>query len=79
MMQQPRKSFKGDVTLEFAVGPRNNRADVMNFVKAPEDLLVKWKIIEDDRFVTKATVEWDDEVVGCRILIEGKERSNVQD
>ena len=62
--------FEGDVVLRFAFGPRNRRADLFNFVKAPEDFLVSQGIIEDDRFVTRGTVRWDDEVSGCRIIIE---------
>ena len=63
-------SFEGDVSLRFFFGPRNRRADLFNFVKAPEDLLVSQGIIEDDRFVTSGTVEWNDDVAGCCVIIE---------
>ena len=62
--------FEGDVSLRFYFGPRNRRADLFNFVKAPEDLLVSQGIIEDDRFVTKGTVVWSEDVVGCIVIIE---------
>lgn len=70
LRMQPRTSFKGDVVLDLAFGPRKKGADCSNLVKAVEDRLVAWGIIEDDAFVVKVTARWSSEVRGCMALIE---------
>ena len=36
------------------------KIDANNFVKAPEDLLVAHRLIDDDRWVEHSAVAWDD-------------------
>ena len=66
--QRPIK-IAGDVEIHYRFGPRNPRADLCNYEKAPTDLLVAHGVIEDDRHVVKAVLEWADDVVGCEVTV----------
>jgi Holliday junction resolvase RusA-like endonuclease len=48
-----------------------SRADTDNHTKALLDLLVRWKIIEDDRgsIVRRVSTGWEKDVKGVRIII----------
>lgn len=69
--QAPLPAFSGAVCITFTFGrPDKRRRDLFNYVKAPEDLLVKHGIIEDDSLIEKGTVQWSPHVFGVRIEIE---------
>ena len=69
-LQSPLPAFSGPVSLTFRFGrPDKRRRDLFNLVKAPEDLLVKHGVIEDDSLVERGTVEWAEDVNGCLIEI----------
>lgn len=60
------------LTFEFSDGHDKRRRDISNLIKAPEDLLVKHRLIEaDDQFtVRKISASWAPDVEGVRITIE---------
>lgn len=66
LASQPKWSFPGDVILTITVGPRKAGADASNYIKAPEDLLVRHGIIIDDSYVYWGEYGWGD-VKGCQI------------
>jgi Holliday junction resolvase RusA-like endonuclease len=71
LKQAPLPEFKGPVSITFTLGrPDKRRRDAFNYIKAPEDLLVKHGILEDDSLVEKGTVQWSPHVFGVRIEIE---------
>lgn len=75
-LQSPLPAFSGPVSLTFRFGrPDKRRRDLFNLVKAPEDLLVKHGVIEDDSLVERGTVEWAEDVNGCLIEIRSVEQS----
>jgi len=50
--------IKGEVEMNYKFYIKNySRTDVSNLLKCLEDILVKAKIIEDDRFVVKLSAE----------------------
>jgi crossover junction endodeoxyribonuclease RusA len=64
---------KGMVILFFEFQEKDRRKrDVTNFLKAPEDLLVHFGIIEADdcSIVREVRAKWSAEVEGCRITIQ---------
>lgn len=71
LKQSPLPTFSGPISLTFTYGrPDKRRRDIFNLVKAPEDLLVKHGVIEDDSLVEKGTVQWSPHVFGVRVEIE---------
>ena len=71
LAQQNYPAMKGPVSIVFTFGrPDRRRRDVFNYVKAPEDLLVKHGVIEDDSLVEHGVVQWSEHVIGVRIEIE---------
>jgi crossover junction endodeoxyribonuclease RusA len=72
--QGPLPSFAGKVALTFTFGrPDNRRRDLFNYVKAPEDALVRHGILVDDSLVEFGAVKWAPDVTGCRVEIEALE------
>lgn len=71
LKEQKPKPVIGPVTIEIAI-ENNARRDIDNFGKPILDALVKFGIIEGDRFKTvKAlTLRWSDHVRGVRVSIE---------
>jgi Holliday junction resolvase RusA-like endonuclease len=63
----------GPVSLmfEFQSGRDKRKRDITNLLKAPEDLLVKFKVIEadDNTIVQGISANWSAEVTGVRITI----------
>ena len=59
---QRQKGIAGPVEIELLLGkPATNRKrDISNLIKAPEDLLVRMGLIEDDSLVRRCTVGWAD-------------------
>lgn len=72
MRQRPSKCA-GPVSLKFEFQDRRDdrKRDVTNLIKAPEDLLVKCRIIEaDDNSIVRAVEAlWNTEVEGVRITV----------
>jgi Holliday junction resolvase RusA-like endonuclease len=72
MRQRPAKAI-GPVSLifEFQSGRDKRKRDITNLLKAPEDLLVKYGIIEadDNTIVQSISANWNAEVTGVRIAI----------
>ncbi len=66
---QRAKPIAGRVEVDYSV-PRNNKRDLGNYEKALSDLLVRQKIIEDDRQIERIVMRWQDnnEQVGIVIL-----------
>lgn len=58
-LQRPTR-LTGKVGIEIAC-PRNGRRDLANHEKAVCDLLVKHKIIPDDRHIERLTLRWHDD------------------
>lgn len=64
---------KGMVILSFEFQEKDRRKrDVTNFIKAPEDLLVHYGLIEadDSSVVREVRAKWSAEVEGVRITIQ---------
>jgi Holliday junction resolvase RusA-like endonuclease len=63
----------GKVSLLIEIGEPDDkiRRDCSNFVKAPEDLLVRHGIIQgdDQRYVRSVTAEWSRHIEGIRITV----------
>jgi hypothetical protein len=61
----------GPVKVTYEYENRVRRADLTNFVKAPEDLLVSLNIIDGDHnaVVREVVLRWAD-IKGCRVTIE---------
>lgn len=69
--QAPLPSIKGPINVTYTFGrPDKRRRDAFNLEKAISDCLTAYEIIEDDSFIERGTVQWDDDVVGCRVEIE---------
>lgn len=54
---QKMKKFKGSVKIEIGFGFKNKLSDIDNCLKPIFDVLVKNKIIEDDRFINELYVK----------------------
>lgn len=70
--QRPSK-VAGPVSVKYEFGkPDNRRRDLSNLIKAPEDLLVSYGVIESDDSATVQLLfaEWSEEVQGVRITVE---------
>jgi len=65
--QNPQK-VAGKVKLDISVKRPRSNADVSNYIKAAEDLLVSMNVIDDDKNVEEVTVRWAD-VAGCEIIV----------
>ncbi len=48
------------------------RRDISNFIKAPEDFLVRWGVLKDDCLVEKLSAEWTHGEPGVYIEITNK-------
>lgn len=47
------------VSVDMAYGrPDKRRRDLANLEKAPNDLMVKWKVLEDDSQIHRLTMRW---------------------
>ncbi len=71
LRQRPRP-VKGMVVLLFEFQEKDRRKrDVSNYIKAPEDLLVHYGLIEadDQSVVREVRAKWSAEVEGVRITI----------
>ena len=78
--QRPLPHYTDRVRVEYVAGwPRRKdgsmstaRRDLSNCIKAPEDLLVKFGVLEDDALVDQINIKWDrtGTVVGIQIDIE---------
>jgi crossover junction endodeoxyribonuclease RusA len=70
--QRPSKTL-GPVSIhfEFQSGRDNRKRDITNLLKAPEDLLVKFGVIEaDDNTIVQAiSAGWSASVKGVRITV----------
>ncbi len=74
--------FDGPVRLTIGLGaPDKRRRDVSNYIKAPEDFMVRSAVLADDSQVMDVRAYWASDVEnGCRIEIEAldyMETSNV--
>ncbi len=68
--QSPLPRIKGAFNAVFSFGrPDKRKRDVTNLIKAPEDLLVKHGVIEDDSLAESVLARWDKDVVGVRVEI----------
>lgn len=77
--QRPLPHHTGMVELDMTAGwplrkdgsPSERKRDISNLIKAPEDLIVKFGVIEDDSLVERLTIGWDrtGEVNGIQIDI----------
>jgi len=56
--QQHVEPVKGYVVLVIGVERKNKRADIDNHVKALLDVIVKARVLEDDRYVTALNLSW---------------------
>jgi Holliday junction resolvase RusA-like endonuclease len=56
----------GPVVVDITVGPRRTNADIDNKIKAVLDLMVRHKIIDDDRNVFEVRARWGTEK-GCQV------------
>jgi Holliday junction resolvase RusA-like endonuclease len=70
--QRPAKSV-GPVSLlfEFQSNRDKRKRDITNLLKAPEDLLVKFGVIEadDNTIVKEIRARWNKDVVGVRVTV----------
>jgi crossover junction endodeoxyribonuclease RusA len=70
--QRPAKAV-GPVSLrfEFEAGRDKRKRDITNLLKAPEDLLVKYGVIEadDNTIVKEVSARWSECVKGVHIVI----------
>ena len=65
--QRPLPHHTGAVELSLTAGwprrkdgsPSQQRRDISNYIKAPEDLLVKFGVIEDDSLVEDLRIRWE--------------------
>jgi len=71
IQQRPYPRFKGKVRLNMRLGPGQANADCTNYIKAAEDLLVRYQVIQDDSrdFVSGVSIDWDMSVNGIQIEI----------
>lgn len=73
LRQRPAK-VAGPVILifEFQEGRDKRKRDISNLIKAPEDLLVKYGIIEadDGSIVREIKVKWNADIEGARVTVE---------
>jgi Holliday junction resolvase RusA-like endonuclease len=73
-------SVLGPVSLnfEFQSNRDKRKRDITNLLKAPEDLLVKFKVIEadDNTIVQSISANWSAEVKGVRVTITPIGESN---
>lgn len=82
LLQQPqtRTPISTPISIHIALtAPTRAHRDASNYVKAVEDLIVQHGIIEDDdeRFVRKVIVEWQDPPAGePGAIVELKETTN---
>ena len=78
--QRPLPHYTDKVCVEYVAGwpcrkdgsPSNRVRDISNFIKAPEDLLVKFGVLEDDSLVEDMRIRWDrtGTVTGIQVNIE---------
>lgn len=70
MAQRPGR-ISGAYLLTIQVGrAASKRRDLDNIAKASSDLLVTHRIVEDDSYAERVTVEWTDVVEGARLIVE---------
>lgn len=71
-----KETLKGDVKVTYTFQRKRKKdgtpmkADVSNYIKAPEDLLVSCGVIADDSLVMSFTAQWSDDVEGVVIVVE---------
>lgn len=71
LRQQSLPVFKGKVIIHYWFGrPDRRRRDLENYLKAVSDILVTFRIIEDDSDVEKLVAEWSEDVTGVMVEIE---------
>lgn len=69
--QVPMKHYARPVKLQIALGrPDRRKREPSNYIKAPEDFLVRMGMIMDDSQVEDVRAYWCPETVGARLLIE---------
>lgn len=77
--QRPAKTI-GPVSIhfDFQSGRDKRKRDITNLLKAPEDLLVKFKVIEadDNTIVQSISANWSAEVKGVRVTITPLQGNN---
>lgn len=64
--------FVGQVDISITLRyPPKGRADVSNYIKSVEDLLVTCGVIEDDscKYVRSVSARWSHEEQGCRVNV----------
>ncbi len=78
--QTPIRRFSGEVAVCIALGPTKGLSDIDGRIKAPLDLLVRHKIIEDDnsKYVRMILASWDDAISGCKITISSMAELSAQ-
>ena len=70
--QRPAKAIGPvSLTFEFQAGKDKRKRDITNLLKAPEDLLVKYGVIEadDNTIVREISARWSECVEGVKISI----------
>ena len=69
--QAPIPTIRGRVNVTYTFGrPDKRKRDVFNLEKVVSDFLKTQHVIEDDSLIQKGTVQWADDMVGCRVEIE---------
>lgn len=68
-------AFVVSIVLDHGSSLRRLGADVDNRAKAVLDWLQRVKLIEDDKFAEKVTIEWGLAPEGCRVEIEASASS----
>lgn len=66
---QRAQPIDGRVAVAYSV-PRNNRRDLGNYEKALSDLLVRQRVISDDRKIESISLCWHDEAGDDRVRID---------
>lgn len=70
LSQKKEPTITGAYILELSFGrPDKRYRDLGNLEKAVSDLLVHHKIIEDDRFAERIVLQWEKDLVGCRVEV----------
>lgn len=66
--------INGPFSISIALKRPNNRQDIDNRIKAILDTLEHYKIIKNDRYCERLTVQWDPGLTeGCVVIIQDAE------
>lgn len=71
MKLQAPPMVRGEVAIGVRVRRPQKRIDLDNLLKASFDLLVKCRVIEDDRYVVALGARWDATITGTILTVRG--------